>query len=201
MTNFKIMNVVETEALKFAESYFNNGEIISLTSLKERLSYKLSDFYKDREKLDFIKILRVDVVKQKEEHIKGCLNPSCDQEKEYDLALFVVDQELEEINQDYEFEALSKDKFTGAEESSTHHKLNEIIENLMELGRGQEIIFNELDDLKNHFNLGKKTFSQLLKGKLFDLHVQKILNETVVKEVWNDLADGINEFGNHFLGS
>jgi predicted nuclease with TOPRIM domain len=49
-------------------------------------------------------------------------------------------------------------------------KINEIIERLTVLGYGQEIIFDELQELKDLYTkLSKKTWGQLLKGKLIDL--------------------------------
>ncbi len=60
-------------------------------------------------------------------------------------------------------------------------------------GLGQEIIFDEIESLKNHFNLGKKTWFQLLKGKVIDLTLEKTLDETIVKDIYSNLSEGFTE--------
>jgi hypothetical protein len=50
--------------------------------------------------------------------------------------------------------------------------------------------YNEIESLKNHFDLGKKTWFQLLKGKVIDLTIEKALDETVVKDIYITLAEG-----------
>ena len=45
-------------------------------------------------------------------------------------------------------------------------------------------------ELKSHFNLGKKNWFQLVKGKLVDLTVNKVLKETIIKEIYDGLSDG-----------
>ena len=67
---------------------------------------------------------------------------------------------------------------------------------MTELGFGQQIIFDELDELKEHLNLGKKNWFQLLKGKLFDLTVSITLEETVIKGVYETLSDGFKDLPN-----
>ena len=67
---------------------------------------------------------------------------------------------------------------------------------MTELGFGQQIIFDELDELKEHLNLGKKNWFQLLKGKLFDLTVSITLEETVIKGVYETLSDGFEDLPN-----
>ena len=81
----------------------------------------------------------------------------------------MVDQEIEEISQSYEYQPKYEDEFSSEQKSDLQSTLNDIKSKLSELGFGQQIIFDELDELKEHLNLGKKNWFQLLKGKLFDL--------------------------------
>lgn len=68
-----------------------------------------------------------------------------------------------------------------------------ILEELEKQGFGQQIIFEEIEDLKNHFNLGKKNWFQLLKGKVIDLTLKKVLNKTIVQEIYNQLSEGFEQ--------
>jgi hypothetical protein len=55
---------------------------------------------------------------------------------------------------------------------------------------GQEILFEEIESLKNHFSLGKKTWFQLARVKMFDVAVEKGIEMVVVQQVFNALVDG-----------
>lgn len=78
---------------------------------------------------------------------------------------------------------------------STHisNKIDSIILKLEKLGYGQEILFEELEELKGLYpKLNKKHWSQILKGKLLDLAVDKVIDMTVVKLISDDFFD--NDF-------
>ncbi|MBL7855891.1 MAG: hypothetical protein JNL17_15940 [Cyclobacteriaceae bacterium] len=184
------MNIVEKEANEFIEDFFEGPHLNSLANFKSLLTTKLYDFNRDRDKLDFLKILRSGTIFQKEEHLKTCNKPNCQFIPERDAALFAIDQEIDDINKFYTYQPDSVDKFTPEEESNLHSKLNDIVEKLDTLGLGQEIIYDEIESLKNHFDLGKKTWFQLLKGKVIDLTIEKALEETVVKDIYKTLTEG-----------
>jgi len=183
------MNIIEKEAKKYNYRGFYSGNC-KISEMKSRLSDKIYDFSRDRDKLDFLRILREHTVHDKIEHAKKCKGCNFDDTKE--TGLFVIDQQIDKIKEYYQFEPKSEDTFTTEEETKLHLKLNEIGDKLSELGLGQQIIFDELDELKAHFNLGKKNWFQLVKGKLVDLTVNKILKETIIKEIYNGLADGFD---------
>ncbi|MBR9846867.1 MAG: hypothetical protein GYB35_12535 [Algicola sp.] len=185
------MNIVEKEAVEYAEYEFFNGELHStVDNLTSDLSSRLYSFRRKKDKLFFLNVLRKEVVNQKLKHEKTCSKTNCGFSQEKDTGLFVIDQEIEEISQSYEYEPKYGDEFSSEQKSELHNSLNEIKDKLTELGFGQQIIFDELDELKAHLNLGKKNWFQLLKGKLFDLTVSKTLEETVVKEVYEQLSSG-----------
>ena len=69
-------------------------------------------------------------------------------------------------------------------------KVNEIIEYLKKLGYGQEIIFDELQELKEFYQtLNKKNWGQLLKGKLIDLSLAKLIENDTIKFIYESLTD------------
>lgn len=74
--------------------------------------------------------------------------------------------------------------------SELDKKLDNIIDHLVKLGYGQEIIFNEIDELRElQYNLPKKTWSQLLKGKLLDLALGKIISTETATSVYEYLIN------------
>ncbi|MFY7742320.1 MAG: hypothetical protein ACOVQR_06720 [Flavobacterium sp.] len=186
------MNIVEKQAIDFYEYDFLRG-VNTLENIKSKLDSKLYNFNRDRDKLDFLKTLKNTSLEDIKDHIsKGCTG--CGYDEERNLAIFAIDQEIDSINQYYYFDPKSDEKFSSSEESILHSKLNDIIEKLEKQGFGQQIIFEEIEELKNHFNLGKKTWFQLLKGKLIDLTIESALEKTVVQEIYNNLSEGYEHF-------
>lgn len=185
------MNIVEKEADRFFNRLYRNGKTNTLENLKSHITSKLYDFNRDRDKLDFLKIIRQKSVDDRDEHMKSC--NGCGYGEERNIGIFAIDQEIDGINRFYSFEPKSEDEFTSEQESQLHNKLNDILNKLEQQGFGQQIIFDEIEDLKNHFNLGKKNWFQLLKGKVIDLTLKKVLNKTIVQEIYNQLSDGFEQ--------
>lgn len=190
------MNVVEKEAITFFDRKLYNTAR-TLETIKSTLEMKLYDFKRDRDKLDFLKILHDKTLIAKSEHAKSCTGCSFDDTR--NLGLFAIEQEIESINEYYYFKSKPEDSFTVELESKLHSKINEIIEKLEKLGIGQEVIFNEIDDLKSHFNLGKKTWFQLVKGKLFDIGIAYGVEKTILESVYSDLAKEVENVSQIFL--
>lgn len=188
------MNIVEKESKIFSSDFFE-GQMYNNTlgNLKSKLTTKLYDFSRDRDKLDFLKILRQESLKLEENHKRECNSAGCSKVEEFELGLFVIDQEIDSINSYYCYEPKSNDTFSSEEESDIHSKLNDIIDTLKNLGYGQEIIFEEIESLKEHFNLGKKTWFQLLKGKILDLTIQGLIDKTAYAAIVKIIGDGYKE--------
>lgn len=185
------MNIIEKEASVFYGRLYENGKINNLENLKEYIVSKLNLFNRDRDKLDFLKIIRQRSFDTIEEYKKNYPRSYYQEHREY--GIFVIDQEIDEINNSYSHKPKTEDEFTVAEESQLHNRLNDILVELKEQGYAQQIIFEEIEDLKNHFNLGKKNWFQLLKGKVVDLIDKKVLDNRIVQETYNQLSAGYEQ--------
>jgi hypothetical protein len=74
--------------------------------------------------------------------------------------------------------------------NSLEKKINEILEHLTKLGCGQEIIFNEIEELKElQYTLSKKSWSQLLKSKLVDLALGQAISKETANFVYEYLTN------------
>ena len=79
----------------------------------------------------------------------------------------------------------SKERSNNKKETELDNKLNQIIEFLVKLGYGQEIIFEEIEELRElQTKLSKKSWTQLLKGKLFDLALEEVINKETVNQIF-----------------
>lgn len=71
-------------------------------------------------------------------------------------------------------------------------KVDEIITTLRDMGLGQEILFNEIEELKELYTtLNKKNWAQVVKGKIVDLSLSQIINVDVAKHIYEELTNNI----------
>ena len=63
---------------------------------------------------------------------------------------------------------------------------------LIKQGFGQEILFNELQELKDLYpKLNKKNWGQILKGKLVDLGISQIINQEMAEMIFKGLTEQV----------
>lgn len=76
--------------------------------------------------------------------------------------------------------------------SEIYEKIDEIFKHLQKLGLGQEIIYEELEELKELYSkLNKKNWGQVLKGKLIDLGLSQLINLDTMKFIYKELTHEI----------
>lgn len=74
-------------------------------------------------------------------------------------------------------------------------KIDLILKHLTKLGYGQQIIFEEIEEIRDlQSKLPKKSWGQLLKGKLFDLALDEIISKEVAAEVFEFLTNTSMKF-------
>lgn len=94
---------------------------------------------------------------------------------------------------------LNKDKIPNQKESNYkninenqtefEYTIDEILSRLQKLGYGQQIIFDEIEELKIlHNQLNKKNLGKALKGKLIDLALSKIIDNDTVSYIYNKIT-------------
>jgi hypothetical protein len=187
------MTIPELQAKEFAEDFFNAGKPNTIENLKDRLDNKLYLFRKDKDQLDFLKVLVSEISIDIQIHEEKCTTIGCRYREEREPGIFLIQQEVDEINSRFEFAPNNEDRFSTEDEISLHFKLNSIIENLKRQELGQEVLYEEIESMKNHFGLGKKTWFQLLKGKLVDVAIEKGIEVVIVKQIFDALADGLTK--------
>jgi hypothetical protein len=76
-----------------------------------------------------------------------------------------------------------------SDQNEIDSRIDEIIEKLTTLGLGQEILFEELQELKELYaKLNKKNWGQIIKGKLVDLALGKIVENDTIKFIYEKLT-------------
>ena len=186
----KIMTITKEIANAFAFDFANN--LHSIEAVDDILSQKLYLLKSDKDKLLFLRFLRDRTVKNQQTHEKnGQCASYCSFDKGTKNALFILDQEIAGISQFYEPEISIEENFTTEEEGNIYSILTDILSKIDRVEKGQEIIFNEVDDLRQHFNLGKKTWTDLVVGKLTRLVGSGIMETDQAKAILKSLGDEI----------
>ena len=71
-------------------------------------------------------------------------------------------------------------------------KLDEIIQKLKMQGYGQEILYEEIEELKEFLiKVPKKNWYEMVKGKLITLAVDQVINMDTAKEIFKDLTEHV----------
>lgn len=100
----------------------------------------------------------------------------------------------------YAIEQARKVKLTDYSKiSSSDEELKELIKQVLfkieELGFGQQIIFDEFDELRNDIpHLSKRSFGQLLKSKLGDLVTAQAFDKALASEIFKEFTQQILPF-------
>jgi hypothetical protein len=188
--------LIEDDAKDFVHSIQPQ---FSIQLAKRKLDDKIYNNYSsDRNRFHFLTTLRREVKQDLLDHKAKCKNPDCSYEKGSDVALFVIDQELESLESYFSPETAADGGFTSGEKVDMNSKLDEILEKLSVHDAAHQVIFEEIEDLKSHMDLDRKSFSQLVKGKLWDLAFEKGVELVVVQMLWNTIRESLKA-GQFFL--
>ncbi|SFA58436.1 hypothetical protein SAMN04488511_11950 [Pedobacter suwonensis] len=92
-----------------------------------------------------------------------------------------IEQTRTSIPQDYETMRYTPEQLNA--------KIDQLIEMLNRQGVGQEVLFDEMQDMKQlYVKLNKKDFGQIVKGKLIDLVIGKMVENDTISYVYESLT-------------
>lgn len=193
-----MFELVRKNALDFASNYRN--QCTSLGAATQLLEEALRSFGLNRTKLDFLATVRVQVEKQKHvDTIKQKTKPAKYLFPYFENALFALDQEMEKLSVIQGKETIVNDPFTAKEMAHLIECLTNITEELNEGKLRQTIALDALeklqddfDELKEHLQLGKKNWGQLLKGKVMDAVYTGVLTKENAENLVRRISDMVS---------
>lgn len=157
--------LLTTHELQGAFGYFNIKELLSYTNLRVYDAFNLSSkWYGNRQSMD---------------DTKDVFNDN----------FFIPFIELLTwyLKESQSYNAY--DYFSKKEVKIFDEKLDEIKELIYALKDGQEVIFEEIEDLREQLlHSKKKNWTEMFKGKFYDFVFQKTITETIFKEAFNILT-------------
>lgn len=180
------MEIVKRQASNFI---YQELQTSLASELIDNLKLQLYKYSKTADKIIFIEECLIKIKEEKEEHLKKCKSPhNCPELDSYNDMIFFVEQELEMngIN--------NKDLITPNESITLIIKIDDLISELRtiksdinQLKTGQQITYDdfieEFENLKKQTYLDKKTWRQVLLGKLFEMTMSGVVSETLSKKI------------------
>jgi hypothetical protein len=74
-----------------------------------------------------------------------------------------------------------------------NRKVDEVLHRFQKLDFGQEILHEEIEELKELYKtLNKKSWGQILKGKLIDLGYAQVINQEMATEIFKELTSQVH---------
>jgi len=193
-----MMEYIETEGKRFNKNLFHKSQ--SLQTSKKALFEKLDGFVLDKYKILFLNSLRNELFTSKIDHERTCqTKEGCGTSSLYNNAIFTVDQTIESLDENYST-INSQDSFSLQEQSEMSNKINELLLKLKKLEFGQEIIFDEIKEMKFSFNLGKKKWHQLLTGKILELGISYGIEKTLLDSIYSELTNNFKKLSSDIVG-
>jgi len=177
------MNFIESEANDFYTGYFLGG-VSDLDRTYDKLKIEVNRLDGD-DRIHYLEFLKAKLEDDFEEHLKVCKAPdTCPQNKDYKRFIYYLDKDIKGIQRSSNIHTTSNTDYHIM--SELDKKIDSILAKLDELGLGHEILYDEIQDLKKHTNLDKKTFKQLVLGKL---------GEIVFSEAGSQIAEILKDSG------
>jgi hypothetical protein len=175
------MNLITKQAEKF--TLYNLDTNKSYQEFIQLVNHELLQYSQFSHKVQFIETVMCEVRKEYEEHIPDCSSKDdCDQNFYFESINFFLN-ELRTIQN----KNLTDQEFKEVDIIRYKTGIDEILNKLNEIQLGQQFTYDDFSDqfeeLKSYFFLNKKSWNQMLAGKLLEMVAGGIITETVSKQI------------------
>lgn len=186
------MEIVKEITKDFIRDNYSEGD--SGEKLANEALDKSYDLRNDNDRLIFFNLIKDHAKETYGEHYKTCKKDNCDYSKQFKLLNYYLDKHISELDIN------SNDYFTYQEQNTNNDRLDKILNEIEKLSNGQELIYDdliqEINDLKEMYHLGKKTWGQVLKGKSFEMLMAGVLDKTIIKHLVEIVEKDVTKFIN-----
>lgn len=176
------MDIIIKQAKRFTDNYFMGG-VSNYKEILEGAKQTINAIDNPLDKIKFLNIILERNNTDYEIHKPVCGDPeNCNKNFAYESIGYDLKQELYRLGI-----RINDDAFSKEEKKQSDTKLDDILNSLDNLKAGQQVIFEELSELRDLYFLGKKKWYQLLLGKSTDMIAAGIISETVSKQIIHDI--------------
>jgi len=167
------MDVIRQLADEFMER--KRGHIEEETFIpKAREAAHEIDAKSDRVK--FLTHIMEDVTKWIDKHRLACKKTDCGPQAAYRKVSYFLNQELARLDV-----VVDQDAFTTSERDAMHEKLDTILNELAQIKKGQGIVAQDVEDLKDLMYLGKQKWYRQYVGTVSEWVASGIVEEATAK--------------------
>lgn len=159
--------------------------------IKSLVEDDLYEFMNDADRIHYLNILAERNQQEYEDHLKECTDPdNCSKNKGYERNAYYFSKNLLELGIQ-----LNEDMFTTEEKQTAEEKIEKLMADLEEIKLSQTVIFQfifeQMEEMKNHFYLGKRKWKELFIGKGIEMIIGGVVSETISKKVLSTFSDNI----------
>lgn len=180
------MNFISERAEKIASQLYDSGYASSRFDVIEKLENELSPIHSKQDKITIITTFLEVNEREKIEHQKRCHSKLCDNDATSDEITYYLNQELLKYGV-----SLNGDVFSTDEKRNLENKIDELAVQMETLLQGQKIILDalisELEELKQYLYTGKKTWGQLLLGKITEMVAGGVISDSIGHSITDSL--------------
>lgn len=167
-------------------------ELLFVSNYNEYISRFDSEYYSLHEEYDqkvFLSIVASTVEEQRKEHEKICTDPVCPS----DLGYLKVNSHFQYLMK--QLGILQEDQFSSENINTIVEQFDNLIKAYEAMGQEIENLKRELNDLKDHFFLGKKRWRQFSKGKFGEMVASGLVSEAIAKPMVDFFNESISQLG------
>ena len=175
------MNLIEKQAVKF--SRFNLNSDGSYQDFIGLVKLEINQYSQVSHKIQFLETVMFEAKKDYEEHLLKCKSiENCQENLYYESVIFFLNEIRNELSKQ-----LSIEDFNDSDILRYKTGIDEILMKLNDLQLGQQLTYDDFtdqfDEMKSYFYLNKKTWNQILAGKLLEMVAAGVVSETLSKQI------------------
>ena len=177
----EIMNLISKQAEKFSKYNLDSNK--SYQEFLQLINQELLQYSQFSHKVQFIETIMFEVKKEYDEHLPNCNSKEdCRYNLFYESVIFF----LNELRLGHS-ENLTDLEFKEADIIRYRTGIDDILKKLNEIQVGQQFTYDDFSDqfeeLKNYFFINKKSWNNMLAGKLLEMIAAGVISETVSKHI------------------
>ena len=175
------MNLIEKRAEKF--SLYNLDSNKNYQDFIQLVNQELVHYSQFSHKVQFIETVMCEVKKEYNEHLPDCTSiEDCPHNLFYESVIFF----LNELRLNHS-ENLTEREFNEADIIRYRTGIDDILKKLNDIQLGQQFTYDDFceqfEELKSYFFINKKSWNNMLAGKLVEMVAAGVISETVSKQI------------------
>jgi hypothetical protein len=175
------MNLIEKQAEKFSRFNLNSSEIYH--DFIGLVKFEISQYSQISHKIQFLETVMFEAKHEYGEHLPKCTSiENCTENLYYESVIFFLNELRHELSKN-----LTKEDFGEIDILRYKTGIDEVLTKINELQLGQQLTYDDFSDqfeeMKSYFYMNKKTWNQMLIGKILEMVAAGVVSETLSQEI------------------